>query len=720
MQMLTSVLRGIVLGVAALGTCAAAFGGAPKEDVLLSASAFEPDLSGWVRQGNAEFTLDATVSREGRASARIAVAPGVEPGYQQLRRTYPMAVEPGDEFRASTWVRTSEVSDGSGAYLALEFVDGGDGRVGIAHSRVNPANGGKGWEQLQANGIAPVGTKKVRISLILHAHGSAWFSDPELARMARVDPWPDLDSKVRPVTIYTGDVVLRRFGGVGFHAFQHSFDISAEEMDQVIYKRWRELRPTFVRVNDEFRWDRDRRKQVAEHLRRMQQTGAEIYMTTWDPKDVHTAKDLADYARQVADYLEYWKKDCGIHNLHYYCMTNELSLGTWGALAQNLPQFEAYQRALHAEFARRKLGIGLLATDASPIEYWWTLGWAAQHMDDVTAIYGAHHYINDGTPEDERFYPWFLGKLRGAVDVAHAKGKSFILGEFGSKQDGRVINGNRMDACVWFDTPMESLVPIQMADAVIAAVNAGVYAMGYWTFMDLPDDFAKGYRNKWGLFRCSGDDRSTRDLYYGYALLTRYLRGPATVLRTGASDPRIRVAALRNARGAWSVAVVNRNKSAARLVLALRGKALSAVFRKYEYNPKHVTHHPFGDLPGPVSRVTMRAGKLTDTVGAGTLTVYTTDYDDQAPAAASGLAARVGAGEVVVTWKGSRSADLCYYRVYRADRRGGRLSVANQVGSTVALHMVDHRLEPRQEWYAVVPVDNSGNAGAAAWARQAR
>ena len=93
------------------------------------------------------------------------------------------------------------------------------------------------------------------------------------------------------------------------------------------------------------------------------------------------------------------------------------------------------------------------------------------------------------------------------------------------------MNGTFRDVCIYFDTPQEPLVTLQLAEAVIAAMNAGVYALGYWTFMDVPDNYAPSYLNKWGLFRCSGSDRSTRAPDDGYALLTRYFRGPGRWLR---------------------------------------------------------------------------------------------------------------------------------------------------------------------------------------------
>ena len=150
-----------------------------------------------------------------------------------------------------------------------------------------------------------------------------------------------------------------------------------------------------------------------------------------------------------------------------------------------------------------------------------------------------------------------------------------------------------------------------------------------WT---LPDDFAPHYINKWGLFRSSGADRSTRAPYYGYALLTRAFREPGRVVAVETGDPRLRVAALQHDGDAWSIAVVNRNSRDVPLRLAFDGGISAGTFSKSVYDPAHVPQHPFGDLPGPTGTVALESGRLDDRLAAGTLTVYTSRVDTQAPA----------------------------------------------------------------------------------------
>jgi hypothetical protein len=694
--------------------CAGGATAQPGDDaaVLLAPGPFAPGLPGWVQRGNAQFSADDTRTREGATSARITIPPGTKLEYQQLRRDFP--AREGDQLRASVWVRTVDLSGDSGAYMALEFVGPGDQRVGIAHSAIGLGNGREEWTQLSAEGQAPLGTETARVSLVLHATGSAWFSAPELARTGRLEDWPDLGDATREVTVDTAKVVQPHYLGVGFHTFHHIFDWTRDELDQDIVKRWRELDPAFVRMNDNHGWDKAMLDKVAAHMRTIQgDTNTTIYVTTWDPPEVTGEAALKQYARETVDRLEYWVRDCGITNIRYYCMTNELSLGKWGSLAQDLPRFRAYHQALYDELKARNLDIGLLATDASPVEWWWTVEWATRNMDDITAVYGGHHYINDRPLSDERFYPWWLEKTRAGASLARGVGKDFILGEFGAKQDGSQVRGKLNDACIYWDTPQEKYVAIQLAEAIIGATNAGIAAMGYWTFMDFPEDWNPTYRNKWGTFKCDGGDFSTRDIYYGLGLLTRFFRGPGEIFRVDCSDPRLRVAALRSAAGAWSIAVVSRNRQAAPMQVTIQGVANNALLRRYVYDPEHVPQNPFGDMQAPTGTVALQAGRLTDTVAPGTLTVYTSACDDQAPAAVTGLTATPGAEGTALAWDASPEADLCYYRVYRLPDAAASPALRYQIGSTVATHFLDRTPGPPGVRYAVLAVDHSGNTSPA-------
>ncbi len=673
--------------------------------------AFEQGLGEWQHQGDAGFAVDQVQPHTGRQCARIVVAEGAELRWQQLFREFG-PVQRGDEFRVTAWVRSEGVADGTGAYCALQFLDAASQRVGIEHSKLSLNNGRDGWEELTIEGKAPKGTAKARVDLILNSHGMAWFDDVRVVQTGRLEPWPDLGSAEREVTVHTGEVVQANFAGVGFHVFHHVHPISQTFLETVVAKRWREINPSFARMNDSYNWDRETLDKVAEHVLRFKETGTEIYMTTWGPKDTQPGEERAAYARRVVDNLEYLVREKGCTNIKWYCMTNELTLGAWGTLIDDLPKFKDYHQHLYNELQARNLDIGLLATDASPIQRWNSIEWATENMDEITGAYGGHHYFNNHAPDDDRFYPWFLSKLEGGVGLAKAKGKPFIIGEFGCKQDGRTIDGVKRDVCIYWDTPEEPMVGIQLAEAAIAALNAGVYTLGNWTFMDFPDEYNRNYINKWGTFKWTGSDYATRAHYYGYGLLTKFLRGPATVFRVDCSDPYVRVAALQHhGTDTYSIAVVNRYQGDVPLSVRLEGTGAVGTFRKYVYDPQNVPFHPHGDLQGPARKVSMRDGRFADTVGAGTLVVYTTAYDDDPPAPVTGLKVEEADGAVRLTWRASPERDFCYYRVYCGGSADFEPTVETQIGSTIATQFLHEggRAGGRSH-YRVIAVDRSGNA----------
>lgn len=510
----------------------------------------------------------------------------------------------------------------------------------------------------------------------------------------------------------SSDVVRQHFRGVGFHGQLFRESAPPEYWDQVIAKRWRELDPGFARVFHQ--WARGSKgvrdaaalDALADELIAMKQwTDTEVYLTTVTPKVAAPGEERAQYARAVADELEYLLKK-GATNLKYYGSSNELSLRAWGDLNRDLPTYRDYHQHLYDEFHKRNLPVKLLATDASPVSYWNSLQWAADNMDNITDIYGGHHYATKQPADDLDFYGWFLERCTWAVNLARSKGKDFILGEFGPGQYQELRWGRRWDTPEAFGTPMEAQAGLQTAEAALAAINAGAYAMGYWTFTDYPDRPGQGI-NQWGLFKSMAAGAVTRAPYYCYGLLTKYFRGPATVYKVSAQG-KLRAAAVhREFDNAFSIAVVSRETHPAAVAIALPANPGKA-FRRYVYDTAHVPVTEDGDLQAPSGKVEAQDNELNDTVPANSMVVYTTAYDEDAPAAVQGLEVRAITREdgrptdaKRLTWKANTERDFCYYRVYHSNVR---------IGSTVATEYV---VAGPDRWrsgpYRVTAVDTSGN-----------
>ena len=108
----------------------------------------------------------------------------------------------------------------------------------------------------------------------------------------------------------------------------------------------------------------------------------------------------------------------------------------------------------------------------------------------------------------------------------------------------------------------------------------------------------------------------------------------------------------------------------------------------------------------------MKDGRLTDTVGPMTLTIYTTAWQNNAPAPVQGLKVESAAdGRRRLTWQANDAPDFCYYRVFRSDQADFVPDVKTQIGSTIATTFTDSKGAAGKEYhYRILAVDTSGNA----------
>jgi len=512
------------------------------------------------------------------------------------------------------------------------------------------------------------------------------------------------------------NILNDHFGGIGFHVFYHSHDASQTHYEQVFAKRWRELNPSFARITDFPRWDKDRIDKISTYLEVMKETDTELYFTTWGANAINDYRDEMEYVRHEVDNLEYLKQEKDFENINYYCMTNELSLESWASMVNDLERFKRIQQLFYDEFNRRNLDIKLLATDASPISNWPTIEWAAEHMDGITGVYGGHHYINGYDLFDVTFYPFFLDKIRWGTGIASSKGKGFIIGEFGPKQSSNFIDSVKHDACIYNNTPLEAYVGIQVAEAITAMINGGVYAASYWTFSDFPSTYRSTYVNKWGVFKWEIDDYTTRPNYYALGLLTKFFRGPAQVHEVITSDSLLRSCAVENLEsGAHSIAVINRHTQEVAFDLEINAGPPHLNLRKYVYDPQNVPFNYFGDLQPHSKEVEINDDVLVDTIPGQSLVVYTSAYDNEPPAPVQGISVTnkelEGRPRTVVQWDANEEQDLCYYRIYRSEKKDFSIEPMRQIGTTINTEFVDrsvHGLPPY--YYRVVAVDQSGNS----------
>jgi len=520
----------------------------------------------------------------------------------------------------------------------------------------------------------------------------------------------------------TSQLINEKFGGVGFHVIFHTRKPSKWHYEQVFAKRWRELNPSFARVTDSPRWNKQDLDEASEYLEVMKNTNTEIYLTSFGVQSIYDYNSEGDYVKKEVDNIEYLIREKGFENIKNYCMTNELSVDFWASMVKNneLDRFKRIHQLFYNELKSRNLEVKLLATDASPFQYWHTIEWAANNMDDITGVYGGHHYINSYHLDDLTFYSFFLDKMKWGADLAKSKNKKFIMGEFGPKQGSFFIDSVYYDGMIYNNTPMEPYVGIQLAEAILAQINGGIYASSYWTFCDIPGippNREFGYRvNKWGVFKWYFDDYTTKPNYYAVGLLTKFFRGPAEVYQVNTSDTLIRVCAIKNLEnGSYSIAFVNRNWEPKHIKLEINDLSDGTAFRKYVYDPQDVPFNYFGDLQPYSKKVAMENQYFTDSLPGYSLVVYTTNYDEEPPASVTGL--QVTLKEVdqrdanVLTWEPNSEEDLCYYRIYRSVDEKVKIIPRNQIATTVSTEYADKRIRNLPPFhYKIIAVDKSGNS----------
>lgn len=513
---------------------------------------------------------------------------------------------------------------------------------------------------------------------------------------------------MKSTVIAKKEAIMARFCGAGFHNSEAAFyrTMSDRQFNEVVGKIYRELSPGFTRMwGGAPTWTKEEMDDFAEYCEKTHiPANTSIYLTGKTPRH-ETVEQKEEYARQVADKLDYLINEKGIKNIEFYCMSNELSIEDWGNIFFELPVFKEYHTYLYKEFKRRNLPVKLLATDASPYERWESIDWAITNgMVPISEIFGGHHYVNDFEPQDLDFYKVFHKNVKKTVKKLLPHERRFILGEFGLAQDMNNINGVKMDVCKYFYDGQEAYSALMITEMALAAINAGVYSCALWTFTDYPNPKGTDFRyNKWGLTKWDGDDYSPRDWLYCYGLIAKYFNKDSKPLTIETEDYYLRCGGVSNDDGSFSIAIVNRHEEATEIELSLEAFSANKPMRKYVYDSANVPRNAFGDMQNYEELISIEQGKTTVCVPANSVTLFTTDYIDRVTEEVTGV--NVTDGEI--TWNASTDEYFCYYRVYAGDSENFEPAYENQIASTIAQRYKDEN--GKGKFYKVKAVDHFGN-----------
>ena len=525
------------------------------------------------------------------------------------------------------------------------------------------------------------------------------------------------------------------FGGAGFHnndaTMYHIID--EEHFNQYICKCYREISPGFMRTFAGFDdWTKDAMDEFAEYYEKMQKwTDTPMYLTPGAGKRHFSDEEISRYCEDVAERLACLYYEKNVKHIRYYCFSNEMSCSMWGVLLKNLPLFKKYHEGLYSAFQKRSLPIGLLATDASGYEAWESVDWTIENMADVTEDFCVHIYERDYDIYNLEFYDFFYDKCKEYVNKSiECFGKRLILGEIGIQKNQGQLTFNKnvvVDVNRYFnDKYEEAYCGLMLTEMAFAAINAGVFAVCWWTFVDHPapyscayssgdDEYARKWGeaerffsttadtkyNKWGVLKWDdiAGDYTPRSHYWALALLAKLFKKNSMVLDIENDDKNLRICAVRNRDKSVTVGIVNRNKKDTPITFSsdLFGKAV----RVYEYDPKNVPFNRFGDIQNYCTALSR--DNVTYTLKGESITFFTTDYITKEKTVEAVISEQT---DSFVSWSEVDDKNHCYYRVFTSDEKDFAPARENQIASTVATSL---KCDCLKNYCRVLSVDKSGN-----------
>ena len=526
------------------------------------------------------------------------------------------------------------------------------------------------------------------------------------------------------------------FGGVGFHNNDATMYhvIEKEHFNQYVCKCYREVSPGFMRTFAGFSdWTKEAMDEFADYYEKMQKwTDTPMYLTPGMGKNHFSDDAIRKYCEDVAERLNYLYNEKNVKHIRYYCFSNELSCSMYGVLLNNLPLLQKYHEELYAAFQKYNLPIGLLATDATEYEYWDTIDYAIKNMPAITEDFCIHIYEREHDIYDEGFYDFFAEKCRAVVDKSiQCFGKRVILGEVGIQKNAGQLTFNKgavIDTCRYFaDKREEAYCGLMLTEMAFAAINSGVFALAYWSYVDHPDPYSCAYSsgtdeyarkwgeaerffsttadtkyNKWGFLKWDDEkgDYGPRLHYWCIGLLTKFFKRNSKVLEIESFDKNVRGCGILNRDGSVTVGFVNRNKTETKICIST--ELFKKAVRVYEYDANNVSYNKFADLQDCVTVID--EDELIYVLKPESVTYFTTDYVTKEQTV---YADNVEVSEGMICWDEVTDKNHCYYRVFASDEMDFVPNEENQIASTVSTVLKTDNIK---KYVKVVSVDRSGNA----------
>jgi|GEM_PF-711494 len=159
--------------------------GLEQEEKIIANPGFEDGMDGWFseRMGKAEVTIEevSDVKHSGKSSCYIKVEEGAGLNWYNAHYDF-TGIEPRTNLSGSAYIKTREVREGAGAYLAFNFYKEDGSRISWVDGGF--VSGTSEWVYRSIEGVVPPGTARISFTILLYGFGEAWFDDVKVERIS--------------------------------------------------------------------------------------------------------------------------------------------------------------------------------------------------------------------------------------------------------------------------------------------------------------------------------------------------------------------------------------------------------------------------------------------------------------------------------------------------------------------------------------------------------
>ncbi len=499
---------------------------------LLVNPSFEQGLEGWLKSTNT-IRMEA-VHEDGRTAARITVGSTDEIGFPLLYQEVP--AQEGDVLSAKALAKGKGTREGVGAYMSIEFCNqAGERLVFSQSSRLFEDNT---WTTISQEAIAPPGTVKGRMTLLLNGRGEAFFDEAVLEKHS-LGPLKPIEG---PATLtVTNESPCESINGFGaeddgwFYSPENAARGVTEEDYKIREGRIEWMDPDWVRM---FIWHPDwcpsgdwetftfDSPNMLSHYRSLdlyQRIGARVNLAgaEWGMKDPYGQPEK--YAHAIGELYEYLIRKKGYTCIGDWTLSNEPN-GAFTAFGYSFEAFSKIHQLVKQEFIRRGLQIRIVGSDDAQDTNWFRQSVEDEGYFKTADLFSSHRYFAFA----DRLLASYFFQSRLEPLAAKTPRKSFIVGEFGFHDDrsGTLVN------------PIMETYPyaVWSTEFVIDGLNLGVAGYSMWCLHEMV--YPGGGFMNYGLWNYKDDNWQVRPVYHAWANFTRETEAGERVRRVESTHPR--------------------------------------------------------------------------------------------------------------------------------------------------------------------------------------